>query len=132
MNRGERRAADRDHRPLPPKGHGIVGQPDRICAAGSPGTDAMERACELDRVWFQAYPGATEYLRPAIPGEFMPFHSDAEMWDRAAQPTEVPEGCTLVRIVRVYQVAPGQRTRAPLLAAWPCGDGNTGDPVGLN
>jgi hypothetical protein len=73
----------------------------------------MERACEIDRAWFEAYPGGKSYLRPAIPGEFGPFHTDAEAWGDVTLPREIPDGWMVEPVVEVVQVVPGQRMRAP-------------------
>jgi hypothetical protein len=119
MNRAQRRQAARDH--LPVRGHGVIGRPDMVIEAGSPGTDAMEKAAALDRAWFQAYPGISEYLRPAIPNEFQPIESDEAVWGRVPPP-DVPEGYVLLRVIRVAQLEPGARTRIPLFCACPAGE----------
>lgn len=131
VNRAQRRHAAHDR--LPARGHGVVGQPEQVCEAGAPGTEAMETAVALDIAWFKAYPGETEFLRPAIPGEFLPFHDDQTVWG-AVTPPNMPEGYRAARFVRVYQLAPGERTRMPILVAVPSGmagekDRNTGKPM---
>jgi hypothetical protein len=56
--------------------------------------EAVDRASEQDRLWFDAHPEATVYLRPEIPGEF-------------------PNGAS--QTVLVTQIRPGirQRERVP-------------------
>ena len=57
-------------------------------------SEAIERASELDRVYFEQHPGETEYVRPIVPGEFPP-EVDANN-------------------VMVTQVTPGIRVRVPV------------------
>jgi hypothetical protein len=54
--------------------------------------DAVDRASEHDRLWFEKHPGATKRTRPLIPGEF--------------EDTEAGHGMVDVRCVR-----PGVRVR---------------------
>lgn len=72
----------------------------------------MERAMELDRAWFAAYPTMRQYTRPAIAGEFLPFMTDELAWREVPAPRREP-GTVLERIMLVTQIRPGERTREP-------------------
>jgi hypothetical protein len=64
-------------------------------------TNAIERASELDRLYFENNPDETEYIREIIPGEF----GSHVFTPEAGEPKHV----------RVAQLAPGVRTRKPIL-----------------
>jgi len=58
---------------------------------------ALDRASDMDRLYFVAHPDAGEYIRRYRPGEFFPI-----------MPTNV-------RRVRVSQLIPGCRMRSPII-----------------
>lgn len=58
---------------------------------------ALDRASDMDRLYFTAHPDAGEYIRRYRPGEFFPLLPDN------------------VRRVRVSQIMPGVRLRSPLI-----------------
>lgn len=71
---------------------------------GAAEKEASERAIAVDRVWFERYPGADAYARPAVPHEHDRF--------MAQQGWTVPPGHYLVVVVE--QVEPGRRLRHPM------------------
>lgn len=71
--------------------------PDEKVRPVSQPLSALERASAADRRWFEAHPGATERLRPALVGEF----------DVGGVVGVFPGGAW----VRVLQLAPGVRVR---------------------
>lgn len=73
--------------------------------AGRRHAKAADQASEQDRLWFEANPGQTRYVRPVVKGEFPPF-----------------AGLRSVSQVLVLQVQPGVRLRHPLQGRpkWTC------------
>ena len=65
--------------------------------SGGTGLEAIDRASEGDRLYFERHPGCNRYFRPRHPGEF------------GALEDEVP--VTTYPWVEVVQVRPGVRTR---------------------
>jgi hypothetical protein len=69
-----------------------------------PAGHPMERASESDRRWFEAHPGETTLIRARVEGEFGP--------SEFAVPIEA-------QWVVVEEIAPGLRTRRPLVVLGP-------------
>lgn len=44
----------------------------RRSPAGRACAEAVDRASEADRLWFEAHPGVNVYVRPLVEGEFPP------------------------------------------------------------
>ena len=63
---------------------------------GTEAGEAIDRACESDRLWFERHPGESVRIRPLMSGEFAPF----------ADPVE--------SLMLVRQLFPGSRLRTPL------------------
>jgi hypothetical protein len=74
-----------------------------------------DQAGEEGRVWRKRTRLPIVYLEEPVPGEFLPVLTDDEAWGDIPVPA-VPDGCRLIRYVRVRELANGAQQRAAVYA----------------
>jgi hypothetical protein len=86
----------------------------------------IDRVGDMDRAYFEEHPGETEYHRPYVPGEMWPAVDDTAVFgvDHGEEQAAIAAGATIEWGVRVIQIKPGVRVRAPYkMAFWGVGEG---------